>query len=468
MSAILANAVRTRNERYINRLGEDIGKYLSFLSVMSRFHKYPAEDLASFAMEAPATFSAVASAETWEKRFGRIIDNKAKGITLVRNNDRTYYYDVSETVPVSLGAPEVTLWQYDDSTHRPFLDAVVPGNADTEAKVSAIVAEEMKEVAARPADRRLITLSTTAVVLERMGLSSADTTRQIARLSLSGRNMHSITEETQKASRQILDAVQKSVMKGRADDADLSLPENNPLLSVFGVVTENLPEREEEPARETPEQASLFDAFGEAVQDDSANPLVGETPPPPAETEQPDVLSTEWQSEDYATDEMMAEEEVLPEDFPADHESSLKETASVNKPDGTEAVTDATATDEAGASAEPVTDAAATAEEETTAGTGEISNGEAVPETDEMPVEEEVLPELDEIPVEEEVLPEVDEMPVEEEFLPEMEEGYQQEIQNDTAAPTQTASAEPSTDIPAAETPAPQTKAATAAVSQTA
>ena len=60
MSAILANAVCARNDRDINRLGEDMGKYLSFLSVMSRFHKYPAEDLAGFATEAPAIFSAVA------------------------------------------------------------------------------------------------------------------------------------------------------------------------------------------------------------------------------------------------------------------------------------------------------------------------------------------------------------------------------------------------------------------------
>ena len=226
MSAIIANAVRARNERYINRLGEDMGKYLSFLSVMSRFHKYPAEDLASFAMEAPATFSAVASAETWERHFRRIIDTKAKGVTLVRDNDRTHYYDVSETVPISLGAPEVTLWHYDDTAHRPFLDAVVPGKADTEAKVSAIVAEQVKGLSARPADRRLITLSTTAVVLERMGLPASDIIRQIARLSLNGRNMHNITEQTQKSSQRILDALQQSVTRGRAEEVDLNLPEN--------------------------------------------------------------------------------------------------------------------------------------------------------------------------------------------------------------------------------------------------
>lgn len=376
MSAIIANAVRARNERYINRLGEDMGKYLSFLSVMSRFHKYPAEDLASFAMEAPATFSAVASAETWERHFGRIIDTKAKGVTLVRNNDRTHYYDVSETVPISLGAPEVTLWHYDDTAHRPFLDAVVPGKADTEAKVSAIVEEQVRGLSARPADRRLITLSTTAVVLERMGLPASDTIRQIARLSLSGRNMHNITEQTQKSSQRILDAVQQSVAQGRAEEADLNLPENNPLLSVFGVVTANLPEQQEEEQKETPSQASLFDEFGEARPDDSAMPLVDETPPPPQDSESPDTLSTEWQNEDYATDEMMAEEEVLPEDS-AEMEATFEETDARSGQ-----------TDEDSAEVDVSTET----NTETPAGTEQASATEASAEAEEMPVEEEVLP----------------------------------------------------------------------------
>ena len=418
MSAILANAVRARNDRYINRLGEDMGKYLSFLSVMSRFHKYPAEDLASFAMEAPATFSAVASAETWERHFGRIIDTKAKGVTLVRNNDRTHYYDVSETVPVSLGAPEVTLWHYDDTVHRPFLDAVVPGNADTEAKVSAIVAEQVKGLSARPADRRLITLSTTAVVLERMGLPASDTIRQIARLSLNGRNMHNITEQTQKSSQRILDAVQQSVTRGGAEEADLNLPENNPLLSVFGVVTANLPEQQEEAERESPSQASLFDDFGEALPDDSSMPLVDETPPLPQDSESPDTQSTEWQNEDYATDEMMAEEEVLPED------SLDTETANEN----TDTRSDQTG---AGAAAVDLSDSAST---------------EAITEMEQHPTPE--------------VTTEIEEMPVEEEVLPEMEDSQEQaEVQ--TSALAQEAALESLTDSPAEESSAPQSEAPT-------
>ena len=422
MSAIIANAVRARNERYINRLGEDMGKYLSFLSVMSRFHKYPAEDLASFAMEAPATFSAVASAETWERHFGRIINTKAKGVTLVRDNDRTHYYDVSETVPISLGAPEVTLWHYDDTAHRPFLDAVVPGKADTEAKVSAIVEEQVKGLSVRPADRRLITLSTTAVVLERMGLPASDTIRQIARLSLNGRNMHNITEQTQKSSQRILDALQQSVTRGRAEEADLNRPENNPLLSVFGVVTANLPEQQEEDERESPSQASLFDDFGEARPDDIAMPLVNETPPPPQDSESPDTLSTEWQDEDYATDELMAEEEVLPEDS-SETEATIEETDT-----GSDQADVTSATD----------DVSATTTTETTAETQQTLTTEAVAEAEEMPVEEEVLPEMED-----------------------SQEQTEAEVQTPVSTPTQEATTESLADNPVGKPSAPQSEAST-------
>ncbi|MBQ7479715.1 MAG: hypothetical protein IJT01_12615 [Selenomonadaceae bacterium] len=126
-------------------------------------------------------------------------------------------------------------------------------------------------------------------------------------------------------------------------------------------------------------QPSLFDAFGEAVTDDRSNPVMGETPPPPQDPEEPDVLSTEWQSEDYATDEMLAEEEVLPEDTPAEPELSHEETSS-NSEHSTESETEVLSAPEV----------------ETAAEAGPSADGEAPPAFEEMPVEEEVLPELEE------------------------------------------------------------------------
>ena len=61
--------IEERNRKYLEGLQGNIGKYLSFLSTMARFHKYAVADLTSFAIEAPAMFKAVASAEFWEKHF---------------------------------------------------------------------------------------------------------------------------------------------------------------------------------------------------------------------------------------------------------------------------------------------------------------------------------------------------------------------------------------------------------------
>ena len=97
MSEETATMIEERNRKYLDGLQGNIGKYLSFLSTMARFHKYAVADLTSFAIEAPAMFTAVASAEFWEKHFRRKISPHAKGVTLIKDGKKTVYYDVSET-----------------------------------------------------------------------------------------------------------------------------------------------------------------------------------------------------------------------------------------------------------------------------------------------------------------------------------------------------------------------------------
>ncbi len=63
-------------------------------------HKYEVADLTSFALEAPAMFTAVASKELWAKHFRRKISQTAKGVTLIKDGKKTVYYDVSETESV--------------------------------------------------------------------------------------------------------------------------------------------------------------------------------------------------------------------------------------------------------------------------------------------------------------------------------------------------------------------------------
>ena len=69
MPEVTFAVIEQRNQKYLNDLQGNIGKYLSFLSTMARFHKYEVADLTSFAIEAPAMFTAVASADFWEKHF---------------------------------------------------------------------------------------------------------------------------------------------------------------------------------------------------------------------------------------------------------------------------------------------------------------------------------------------------------------------------------------------------------------
>lgn len=87
--------IESRNKKYLEELSGNIGKYFSYLSTMARFHKYEVADLTSFAIEAPAMFTAVASRELWEKHFRRKINVNAKGVTLIKDGKATVYYDVS-------------------------------------------------------------------------------------------------------------------------------------------------------------------------------------------------------------------------------------------------------------------------------------------------------------------------------------------------------------------------------------
>ena len=134
--------IQERNQKFLESLQGNIGKYLSFLSTMARFHKYNVADLTSFAIEAPAMFTAVANKELWEKHFRRKIKSNAKGVTLIKDGKETVYYDVSETESAIKDEIEVKLWHFDNSVHKKFLDAVVSGEKSTEKQLK-IIAEEL-------------------------------------------------------------------------------------------------------------------------------------------------------------------------------------------------------------------------------------------------------------------------------------------------------------------------------------
>ena len=256
MAEITADFIEERNKKFLESLQGNVGKYLSFLSTMARFHKYEVADLTSFAIEAPTMFTAVASKELWEKHFQRKINSNAKGVTLIKDGKKIVYYDVSETESTAQNEVEVKLWQYDNSVHKKFLDAVVENETSAEKQIQLIAAELANRSDIGEKSKKLLALSVESVILERMGFSTENATRQLAKISFKEQDVQKILEETQATAKIFLDAMKKSVMQKSTENF-------NPLLQAIGIVkpSEKI-EKVQEPElnlTEQPIQKGLFD-----------------------------------------------------------------------------------------------------------------------------------------------------------------------------------------------------------------
>ena len=141
---------------------------------------------------------------------------------------------MSETEAPRNNPLDVRLWQYDESVHKKFIDAVVSGEVETEKQVHIIAEELANRSSIDKKSKKLLTLSVEAVILERMGLSTENATRQLARISFKEHDIPALLNETQATARIFLDAMQKSVNQQVAENVDV--PENNPLLDKLGVI----------------------------------------------------------------------------------------------------------------------------------------------------------------------------------------------------------------------------------------
>ena len=352
MSEVTATMIEERNRKYLDGLQGNIGKYLSYLSIMARFHKYAVADLTSFAIEAPAMFTAVASAEFWEKHFRRKISSQAKGVTLIKDGKKTVYYDVSETETTARNPLDVRLWQYDDTAHKRFISAVVSDEADTEKQIHVIAEELANRSSIDKKSKKLLALSVESVILERMGMSTENATRQLARLSFKEHDISALLSETQKTARIFLDAMQKSVNLQMTENVDV--PENNPLLKEIGVIqTQENIEQTPEPelkTREEPVQLGLFDSYVATQSDEQNNsesvatldfdealdtPTENEseettaTPTELADSESveeipvPETATDEQNNSAYNFEEMDEEEEILPSNIEKQNEVEI-------------------------------------------------------------------------------------------------------------------------------------------------
>ena len=323
MSEITAALIEERNKKYLTDLQGNIGKYFSFLSTMARFHKYEVADLTSFAIEAPAMFTAVASKELWEKHFQRKINTNAKGITLIKDGKKTIYYDVSETESEIKPEIEVTLWQYDDVAHKKFIDAVVSDETSTEKQIQLISEELAKRSSIDEKSKKILALSVESVILERMGFSTENASRQLAKLSFKDHDITKVLEETQVTARIFLDAMQKSV--NRQTTKNLDVPENNPLLEKVGVIKskveiEQIDEQTNEESKfelkVEPVQRGLFDNYTEEQDDKSVEQELEATEKKMEKTSESEKASEDIESEKTPEldDDLSAADKVVDEE----------------------------------------------------------------------------------------------------------------------------------------------------------
>ena len=155
-------------------------------------------------------------------------------MTLIKDGKETVYYDVSETESITKNEVEVKLWHYDNFAHKKFIDAVVADEKSTEKQVKIIAEELANRSSLDEKSKKLLALSVESVILERMGLSTENATRQLAKISFKDHDIPKILNETQATAKIFLDSMKKSSMKN--SNEDLTVPENNPLLAEIGVI----------------------------------------------------------------------------------------------------------------------------------------------------------------------------------------------------------------------------------------
>ncbi len=328
----LAKEIEERNQKYLEELQGNIGKYLSFLSTMARFHKYEVKDLASFALEAPAVYTAVADEEVWQKHFSRKKSANARGIKLVKDGKIKIVYDVSETESAVKNEVAVNLWQYDESKHKKFIDAVAADEKDIEKQIRLIAQKLTSRRNISEESKKLVALSVEAVIFERMGLPTENATRQLAALSFKDQEIMQILEETQKTARIFLDAMQKATMKKEVEN--VTVAENNPILKEIGIikiekeVTKTPVDKTE--SKEKPVQQELFGDYTAETQNNSAVKVEEKT-----EVEKVDEVSelpTENPQEIENGNEEILEPEKIEEKSEVEKVDSVSNVSTENQP----------------------------------------------------------------------------------------------------------------------------------------
>lgn len=148
------------------------------------------------------------------------------------------------------------------TAHKKFIDVVVEGESSTEKQIKIISEELANHSDIEEKSKKLLALSIEAVILERMGLSTENATRQLARISFKEHDVSKILEGTQSKARIFLDAMQRAVNQQESEDLTVA-NNNNPLLKEFGILKavekDNIVLEPPLNLKEEPVQLGLFD-----------------------------------------------------------------------------------------------------------------------------------------------------------------------------------------------------------------
>lgn len=164
------------NMQFLTDVKNNLSRYMDFLGLMTKFHKYALPQQINLFFHAPESTMAVASEHVWNDILGWKLMDNAPYIEILNKDlsgiDRVY--DVRYT-----GHPqtEQILWQYEESKHAPVINTLFPSDGDDEVAERVLAkfqAEAKKHQADFGIDAELLALSSAYIVLGRLGYDAEE------------------------------------------------------------------------------------------------------------------------------------------------------------------------------------------------------------------------------------------------------------------------------------------------------
>ena len=208
------NTLLVEGHRFLTDMKSSQQSYLGFLDTMSRFHKYSLMQQVNLYHHAPASSTAVATAETW-KKLGRTVSPNAREIPILmgeRNREvMETVYDISDTVKEQNSRTDVLPWKFDEERHQAYLDEHFPGEGNVVERVRK--ACEALTDGWTEDNKDVIGLSVAYVVLTRMGYDTEDLAVEMAMMPWQIENPEQVLTTVNRLSGQVLNPMGAYIRK---------------------------------------------------------------------------------------------------------------------------------------------------------------------------------------------------------------------------------------------------------------